>query len=449
MDLTATPAEILGSGSEGGAIMARVFTLVSVLFIGLALLGCGEHATPPDGDRGVPTRPENPEQARFGDGSTPDRRALVQADNAFGLSLFREIAGGMSDSNVVISPLSVAIALGMTVNGAAGTTLEDMKTVLGLSGYSMDEVNRRYRDLIHLLLGLDPAVELRIANSVWCRENVPFKERFLDACDRYFDSETRSLDFSRPDASDIINAWVADQTNDKITQIVDNRIDPLTMIFLINAVYFKGNWLHAFDPEETYDSQFRLPDGTYTPCRMMCQPETTDFYTLLSTPEFDALDMAYGDSVFSMTIFLPKDDKPVSSIIGDFTPSNWNEWMQDFMPWSGRVLFPRFEVEYGLNMNDVLTALGMGIIFDPERADFTRMCDVFQDFYVKKVKHKTYIRVDEIGTEAAAVTSVEMGPTSIPNHFCVNRPFVLVIRENRLNTILFIGQITNPGYFTD
>lgn len=429
--------------------MARAFTLVCVLFVSLAFLSCGEHATAPDGGKGIPTRPANPEQARFGDRSTPDRQAIVQADNAFGLRLFREITGGLTDSNVVISPLSVAIALGMTVNGAAGTTLEDMKTVLGLSGYSMDEVNRKYLNLIRLLLGLDPAVEFRTANSVWCREGIPFQERFLETCERYFGAQTRSLDFSRPDASDIMNAWVADQTNGKITEIVGDRIDPLTMIFLMNAVYFKGDWLHAFDPEETYDSQFNLPDGTYAPCRMMCQPETTDFYTLLSTPEFDALDMAYGDSVFSMTIFLPKDDNTVTSIIRDFTPSNWDSWMQDFRPWWGRVLFPRFEVEYGVSMKDVLTALGMGIIFDPVRADFTRMCDAFGDFYVKKVKHKTYIRVDELGTEAAAVTSVEMGPTSVPNFFYVNRPFVLVIRENRLNTILFIGQITDPGYFTD
>jgi serine protease inhibitor len=429
--------------------MTRMLTLLSVVLCCLTLVTCGERATAPSGDNGIPRKPANPEQVSFPDASTCGRQALVRADNTFGLALFREVTETDPGSNVVVSPLSVALALGMTVNGAAGTTLSDMKDVLGLSGYSMDQVNHQYRDLIHVMLTLDPEVELEIANSIWCREGIPFKQDFLDACHTYFSAQTRGLDFSRPDAAGIINAWVSDQTHDRITEIVDPVIDPLTMIFLIDAVYFKGSWLHAFDPEETYDTWFTLPDGTDVPCRMMCQPETTDFYTLLSTPEFDALDMPYGDSVFSMTVLLPKNGRTVGSLIGDLTPSDWDIWMKGFIPWSGKVFLPRFEVEYDVNLNDALTAMGMGIIFDSFRADFTRMCDVFQDFYVKKVKHKTYIRVDEIGTEAAAVTSVEMGPTSLPNFFLVNRPFIFAIRENRFNTILFIGQITDPGYLTD
>jgi serpin B len=428
--------------------MTRASALLISLLVSFTLAGCGEHATAPDRERGVPRNAENPGQARFQDGSSGGRQAIVQADNRFGLTLFKEITAQDSESNVVISPLSVAIALGMTVNGARGTTLEDMKAVLGLSGYSMDEVNRHYRGLVRLLLGLDPAVEFRVANSIWCREGIPFKQDFLAACDAFFDAQVTSLDFGSPDASDIINSWVLDRTRGRITEIVDDPIDPLTMIFLINAIYFKGDWQHAFDPAETYDTSFMLSDGTLSPCRMMCQPETTDFYTYLSAPGFDALDMPYGDSVFSMTILLPRYGQPVESVIEELTWSDWEAWMQDFQPWSGRVLVPRFEIEYDLTMNDVLASIGMGIIFDHQRADFTRMCDFFGDFYVKKVKHKTYIRVDELGTEAAAVTSVEMGPTSVPDTFLVNRPFVFVIRENHHNTILFIGRVTDPGYFT-
>ena len=136
-------------------------------------------------------------------------------------------------------------------------------------------------------------------------------------------------------------------------------------------------------------------------------------------------------------------------MLKDFDQENWAGWMTGFRPWCGDLTLPRFEVEYGVRMKDVLTALGMGIIFDPGTADFTRMCTYFSDFYIKKVMHKTYIRVDERGTEAAAVTEVEGGPTSIPPQFRIQRPFVFVIRENRLNTVIFIGQITDPGYFTD
>lgn len=428
--------------------MTRHLAILSVILCWLAVLSCGEQATSP-GDKDVPDRPDNPEQVSFLDGPSCGRQAVVRADNTFGLALFREVAQGGAIDNVVVSPLSVALALGMTANGAAGATLSNMKDVLGMRGYPMDQVNRQCRGLINLMLTLDPEVEVSIANSIWCREGVPFKPDFLDACHTYFDAQTRSLDFSSPGAADTINQWVSDETRGRIREIVDPAIDPLTMIFLIDAVYFKGSWLHAFDPEATYDTWFSLPDGTHVPCRMMCQPETTDFYTLLSTPEFDALDMPYGDSVFSMTVFLPREGHTVAGMVRDLTLSDWDTWMQGFRPWSGKVFLPRFEVEYDVNLNDALRAMGMGIIFDCDRADFTRMCDVFQDFYVKKVKHKTYIRVDEIGTEAAAVTSVEMGPTSTPDFFLVNRPFIFAIRENRFNTILFIGQITDPGYLAD
>jgi serine protease inhibitor len=423
--------------------VSRHLAILPIILCWLTILSCGEQAVSPGGGKDLP---DNPEQVRFLDGTLCGRQAVIKADNTFGLGLFREVAQSEPANNVVVSPLSVALALGMTANGAGGATLNDMKNVLGLGGYPMDQVNRQYRDLIHLMLTLDPEVEISMANSIWCREGIPFKQGFLDACHTYFHAQTRSLDFSSPGAADIINEWVSDETRGRIGEIVDPVIDPLTMIFLIDAVYFKGSWFHAFDPEETFDTWFSLADGTQVPCRMMCQPETTGFYTLLSTPEFDALDMPYGDSVFSMTVLLPRGGNTVADMVRDLSLSDWETWMQGFEPWSGKVFLPRFEVEYDVNLNDALTAMGMGIIFDYKRADFTRMCDVFQDFYVKNVKHKTYIRVDEIGTEAAAVTSVEMGPTSVPDFFLANRPFIFAIRENRFNTILFIGQVTDPGY---
>jgi serpin B len=379
----------------------------------------------------------------------PSRSDLVRADNEFGFDLMRELVKVHPESNIVISPLSISLALGMTMNGAAGETYDDMRAVLGFSGYSPEAVNQAYQTLMELLVSLDPDATFEVANSVWCQDGVPFEEPFLEVCYRYFDALARALDFQRPDASDIINAWVAEKTHDKILEIVDDNIDPLTKIILINAIYFNGAWREAFDPERTFGCSFTLPDGTRRMCRMMYGPDSCNHYTAYSGPSFHALDMAYGDSVFSMTVFLPSEGRSISKMLDDFNQTDWTTWMSGFDPWCGVLYMPRFEVEYGVKMKDVLTSLGMGIIFDPMRADFSRMCTVYGDFYIKRVMHKTYVRVDERGTEAAAVTEVEGGPTSIPPQFLVTRPFVFVIRENRLNTILFIGQITDPGYFTD
>jgi serpin B len=336
----------------------------------------------------------------------------------------------------------------MTMNGADGTTLEDMRTTLGYSDYSIGAVNRCFGSLMDILAHLDPEVQFEVANAIWCQEGVPFEQPFLDACEQFYDAEAANLDFDRPDAPEVVNTWVSDKTHGKITEIVD-RFEPLTKICLVNAIYFLGAWREALDPEKTFDAPFMLPDSTWRQVRMMVGPDSCNHYTAFSGPGFRALDMAYGDSVFSMTLFVPSDGNTIASMLEDFSQPNWTAWMMGFRPWCGDLMLPRFEVEYGVRMKDVLTALGMGIIFEPGRADFTRMCTYYDDFYIKKVMHKTYMRVDERGTEAAAVTEVEGGPTSIPLQFFVHSPFVFAIRENRFNTVIFIGQITDPGYFID
>ena len=372
---------------------------------------------------------------------TPAERTLVQSDNKFGLKLFKEMIKEEKDKNVFVSPLSVSMALGMTYNGANGETQEAMQKTLELDGLTIQEVNQSYKSLIELLKGLDPKVRFQIANSIWYRQSLTFEEGFINLNKTYFTAEVSGLDFNDPKAVDIINGWVDKNTNGKIKEIVAPPIDPLTVMFLINAIYFKGFWTYQFDKKLTKDDWFTLPDSSTKPCKMMNQKGE---FKYLQNDNFQAIDLPYGDSDFSMTIFLPNPKVDIDSLIGEFNQENWDLWINSFSKREVILEFPKFTLEYELKLNDVLKALGMGIAFDPNQADFTKMYKGPENAYISKVKHKTYVEVNEEGTEAAAVTSVEMEMTSAPPWMRVDRPFVFVIRENKSRTMLFMGKIVEP-----
>jgi serine protease inhibitor len=223
---------------------------------------------------------------------------------------------------------------------------------------------------------------------------------------------------------------------------VDDPVGSAIVMFLINAIYFKGTWTYQFDEDSTKDTLFTLPDGTQKPCKMMQQSAFCDYF---SNDDFEAIDLPYGDGDFSMTIFLPKPGVDINSLIAQFTPENLSYWVSCFSSDSGKIFVPKFRVEYDLLLNNVLRALGMEIAFDPGRADFTKMYKG-GGVWIDKVKHKTYVEVNEEGTEAAAVTSVEMINISVhPDYLIrVDRPFIFLIRENVSQTILFIGKIVEP-----
>jgi serpin B len=374
-------------------------------------------------------------------------RQVIDSNNAFGLSLFREVnRGSDEDENIFISPLSASMALGMTANGARTTTLEAMMNTLGFSGLSMHEMNSSYRSLIDMLTGLDPNTVFEIANSIWYDEGRVFRQDFLDTCTFYFDADVRELNFASPGAGDVINAWVEDKTHGKIDQIIESDIGEDVVMYLINAIYFLGTWLYEFDPDLTMEADFHLADGSIAACDMMQQPgnEEKCEFMYCSNDLFQAVDLPYGDDWYSMSVFLPRHGVDIDSLIGEFTQENWNEWTGGFEPDSGRLHLPRFEIEFGLLLNDALTSLGMGIAFNPTLADFTGMRDEGM-LWINRVIHKTFVRVDEAGTEAAAVTVVEM-VESVSDDFymIVDRPFVFAIREKHSGTILFIGKVMDP-----
>ena len=371
-------------------------------------------------------------------------KGLVGSDNKFGFKLFKEIVKEEENKNVFISPLSVSMALGMTYNGANGSTQEAMQRALELSGLTLQEVNESYKSLIELLTNLDPKVKFQIANSIWYREIFPIEDEFIEINKTYFDAEVSGLDFSAPNASNIINGWVNEKTNGKIEKIVDDVIHPLTMMFLINAIYFKGTWTYEFDEGQTRDDMFTLPNGSKKPCKMMSQENEFQYF---ENDNFQAIDLPYGDGDFRMTIFLPRREKDVDFLVALLNQENWNLWINSFYKQELTLQLPKFTLEYEIKLNDVLKALGMEVAFDSSQADFTKMYkeeEVGANLYISKVKHKTYVEVNEEGTEAAAVTSVEMRLESAGVWMRVDRPFIFAIRENHSGTILFIGKIVEP-----
>lgn len=375
---------------------------------------------------------------------TPLEKKLVQSNNEFGVHLFKEIIREDSTENVFISPLSVSMALGMTLNGANGETEEEMKKTLGFAGMDLTAINQSYHSLINMLLQLDPSVIFKLANSIWYRQGFDFESSFFDVTRKYFNARVAGLNFDDPASVDIINHWVDQSTNGKIKKILD-RIESRDVMFLINAIYFKGIWTYQFKKEATKDDDFYLSDGSKITVKMMNQSGNYDYF---ETDQFQAIDLPYGSGAYSMTIFLPRPGYSLDSLIAEMNPNTWADWMGQFEKKEGGILLPKFTLRYKITLNRVLESLGMGIAFS-DQADFTRMCKR-GGLSISFVKHKTFAKVDEEGTEAAAVTVVGVGVTSVepPRGFqmVVNRPFLCVIREHASNALIFMGKVGHPEW---
>ena len=371
---------------------------------------------------------------------TETEQKVVDAQNRFGIELFRAVSRDEGPKNVFISPLSVSVALGMTLNGADGETYEEMRRTLEFHGLTQTEINESYRDLIDLLQGLDPEVIFEIANSIWYRKGMQVEQAFLDANEDYFDSEVRELDFTDPAAADAINGWVDEKTRGKIEKILDG-IDPGVVMYLINAIYFNGTWTYEFDKDDTKDLPFANADGSSTTVPMMAQQADLAFF---ESDRFQAVDLPYGDSLYSMTVVLPREGVSVSDLSDELDEETWRDWMSRFEPRQVSLSLPRFKMEYEKTLNDILSSMGMGIAFDPGRADFSRIRSS-GGLWIDYVKHKSFVEVDEEGTEAAAVTVVAIvecagcGGSMVAMH--VDRPFLFFIREQHSGTILFAGQV--------
>ena len=371
---------------------------------------------------------------------------IIESDNSFGLKLFKEInAEEETNSNIFISPLSISMALGMTYNGARTSTEEAMRTTLEFGDLSMAEINESYKSLIELLTGIDTDVDFNIANSIWYRDDFTFEQDFFERCRDYFDARVSGLDFSQSEAAkDTMNNWVDENTNGKIEEIVD-RVDPLVdVMFLINAIYFNGIWTYRFEEEDTKDDVFHMPGGSTKECKMM---KISSLFKYFEDSLLQAIDIPYGNGNYSMTVILPDSGEDIDELIAGLTKEKWDEWMNSFSEDTVTLFLPKIKLEYEIKdlLKEVLTSLGMGIAFDDLEADFTGMYEP-GGIFIDRVIHKTFLEVNEEGTEAAAATVVAVSLTGTGEDWGikVNRPYIFSIRENHSGAILFIGKIVEP-----
>lgn len=366
---------------------------------------------------------------------------IIGRSNTFGFDLLREVDGaaGDPDTNTILSPLSATMALGMALEGAGGETYTAMRDALRFQGLSREEVAASYRGLLDLLPGLDPEVELGIANSAWSREGFPFLTGYFDAVTENFDAEVQELDFGDPGAKDVINGWVSEKTQGRISEIVD-VINPLDILFLINAVYFKGSWTTKFKESETRNGSFRLASGQDVTVPLMSASKMPMRFGSVGGVQIGEL--PYGGDAFAMTLVLPEHGGSVDDLVAALDDDTWDQWLGAMAEGEFPVRLPRFELEWDGHLKNALEAMGMGPAFVPQ-ADFSLMTPA-ADAYISDVRQKTYMKVDEEGTVAAAVTSVTVGVTSVPQGLYVDRPFLVAIRERLSGTILFLGVVRDP-----
>lgn len=399
------------------------------------------------GGCGTSTEPQSPPPllTKLPRALSPAELRIVEGANAFTFALLREATRTLRpDSNAFLSPLSASMALGMTLNGANGETFTGVQAALRLSGITEAEMNQGYRNLIALLRGLDSRTEMRIANSIWGRQGLAMQPAFTDAGRTFFDAEVRSLDFGTPQAVETINQWVSDKTNKRIPRLLD-RIGSDEVLFLVNAIYFKGKWREAFDQKNTRDGPFHSADGRTRSAPLMRQQKTLRYD---ESEEYQAVDLLYGNGAFAMTVLLPKPNRTPGELLARLDPAAWKALTERFHDAEVSLTLPRFRLEYTRRLNQDLKALGMDVAFDRSRADFYRIADVRPErLYISRVDQKTFVEVNEEGTEAAAATGVGVSVTSAPQVFemKVDRPFVFAIRERLSGTIMFLGIMNLVG----
>ncbi len=374
---------------------------------------------------------------------TSAEASTIRSANGFGFELlkrlYRSPQGGQA--NVFISPVSASMMLGMALNGAAGDTYDALLQTLGLEGLTQEQANASYSGLVDLLLGLDSSVETELVNGVWLQDGVAFLPDYLTRVQDAFGAAVENLDFEDPASAAHINDWAARATHDRIRQVVTPAELEGAVAVLANALYFKGSWRTQFDPDRTHTEPFHLPDSSTVQVPMMRQTEVEDAVKLGFGADYTAIDLPYGAAAFSMTLVLPHPGTTLDELVAAADASWWNALVDGLGDGSSGVALPSFQIEHMADLVPPLTDMGMAVAFG-DQADFSRMVDA--DVALTDVTQSAFVRVDEEGTEAAAVTVGVVGVVSAPAVISFDRPFLFAIRERLSGTILFLGTITNP-----
>ncbi|MDZ7725567.1 MAG: serpin family protein [candidate division KSB1 bacterium] len=416
-------------------MMSRTSSFVLAIMIAIALGGCSKILEVDLNDGGVLVQ-------------TVSSRVTTSQNN-FCFDLLETVNNESGEQeNIFLSPLSASLALTMTLNGADGETYEEMRQTLGYNNADRQEINTTCRALIDELYNLSGGIEFNLANSIWLNDQFTLQDSFQQLNTNYFRALIESLDFSQSqECTDTINDWVEDQTHDRIQDLVKaGDIDAMTLMLLINAIYFKADWKYQFDPEETREQNFNLLDGNTSPCDLMELKGEFDYY---SDNQIQAIDLPYANEHYSMTVLLPRKMANIGSLLKNLDTAELNRILAGMQPDSVILSLPKLELEYEKSLKTALQSMGMQRAFTGG-ADFSNMVQERQnDIFISEVRQKSFLKVEETGTEAAAATVVIMELTSIGGnediYMRVDHPFLFVIRENRTGTILFVGKIMQPA----
>ena len=371
-----------------------------------------------------------------------DQKNLTAANNAFAFDLLKQIAGGRA-GNVFISPYSVSTVLQMVSDGAAGTTKQEMESVLHLNGLAAK--NAAGKSLDQSIVNGQSNVTLNLANSIWFRQGVKLKPEFAADCANYFSAKTGAVDFTSPQSALIINKWAEENTQGRIKNIVPSPMDPRTRVILANAIYFKGRWADEFDKSATKARAFALADGTQMQVPMMQQLGHFDYF---QTPEFQAAQLPYAGGRLRMYLFLPVAASDIKKLLAGFNGTNWqSKILPQFRNHEGTVSLPRFKMNFEIVLNQPLKALGVKRAFSPD-ADFSAMSA--EKLFLSEVKQKSFVEVNEEGTEAAAVTTAPLRVSAVVRTeelfvMTLDHPFFFVIGDEATRSILFMGIVSDPG----
>ena len=374
---------------------------------------------------------------------------LVRANTMFGFKLLDALRQPDQDENTLLSPYSLSVALAMARNGAGGATERAIISALQLQALAPNSINANYVYLQRALQAPDSKVTLEIANALWAADNIEFDPGFLDRNDPFLDTEIATLDFTEPANVSTINDSVNANTNGAIPSVVD-ALDPQTIACLISGIYFKGNWQEAFDTFQTEDKPFTLVNSEKKQIPMM---HKTDAYPYYATEHFQAVSLPYGKGQMGMYIFLPDQDTDLNTFLDRLNVEDWEGWMSQFLSTKVSLVMPTFKLRYSVELKDALEQLAMGIAFDEDRADFSRMTASSVPVFISYLTHMAVVEVNEEGTEAAtgslvffAEPQAEAVDASIPPPipFIVDRPFFFAIRDNPTGTVLFMGVVVDP-----
>ncbi len=372
----------------------------------------------------------------------PAATVVAEAGVRFALDLYRELAG--ERGNLFLSPYSVSAALSMTYAGARGLTAEEMARVLHVPG-DAERWHEAFGSLQTDLGRSRDGYTISIANRLWGQQGQKFRASFLDVTHEEYGAELSQLDFSVPErARMIINAWVAEQTQQKIQELLaQGTIDDSTRLVLTNAIYFKGTWLTQFDPERTTDAPFYvIPERPVTVPMMHRKGR-------FAYGEFEGLkvlEMPYSGNEMTMVLLLPLETDGLAELERKLTDDNLGQWIGSLNELEVQVAVPRFTVSSKLDLAALLTSMGMASAFDPRSADFSGMTGG-RELFISAAVHQAYVEVNEEGTEAAAATGIVMGLTSArpgPS-FIADHPFLFLIRDRASGAVLFLGRLQDPS----